>query len=515
MDIVVFQQSVDSLPCGGRSLPPVPVFDSVHTATLLREWFAKVGFTVAGVRAHLGLPEGSKLDFRQTPVWWHRTRQGHAIDLLIRCFLLGKVLPVDGTEKAFESSPWAILAGTGLLAKDASDKWVPTVRFYPSEIGWLCADLPPTQAVGMAADYVMGVAASTETLIHITSRRPVRRFLDLGCGCGIHALLAARHATEVYAVDLNPRAVAFTRFNAALNGLGSVDARVGDRFEPFEGLHFDQIVSNPPFVVSPSKSLVFRDSGQPSDTFFRSLVRDSVRHLAPGGVAQFLGNWVVPVGRAWVDASRAWLDDLPAHVWVLCSDLHALDEYASFWIVHTEAGLTASMEDRLEEWVTPLASAGIGQIAAGSIQICRTENQHPWRRFDNVPRMRGSVGETIRRRFDMAEQLLGMAPEDWMTQCLRLQEAVRLRQVCRNEGAGWTTMDQEVVIENGFEVRLPVDSVRAAFLSRCDGRVSLAELIREFAEALGEPEIEISCLMLPWLTELVAVGVLELGEIHP
>jgi methylase of polypeptide subunit release factors len=54
--------------------------------------------------------------------------------------------------------------------------------------------------------------------------------LDLGAGCGIQALLAARHADRVVASDLNPRAVGIAAFNAALNEV-AVDCVEGDLFE--------------------------------------------------------------------------------------------------------------------------------------------------------------------------------------------------------------------------------------------------------------------------------------------
>ena len=42
-------------------------------------------------------------------------------------------------------------------------------------------------------------------------RRPVETVLDVGCGCGVQALLASRHAKSVLAVDLNPLARSSSR----------------------------------------------------------------------------------------------------------------------------------------------------------------------------------------------------------------------------------------------------------------------------------------------------------------
>ena len=65
------------------------------------------------------------------------------------------------------------------------------------------------------------VASFTPTaywLASLTPRVQVARALDIGTGNGVHALLAARHADEVVATDVNPRALAFTQISAGLNG---------------------------------------------------------------------------------------------------------------------------------------------------------------------------------------------------------------------------------------------------------------------------------------------------------
>ena len=121
----------------------------------------------------------------------------------------------------------------------------------------------------------VAVSSPTATLLEaLTIRRPVRSFLDLGCGSGMHALLATRHSERVTAVDINERALAFTRLNAQLNGAPDVECRQGSWFDPVSYQSFDTIVSNPPFVVSPETELLFRDSPLPADELSRTLVRE-------------------------------------------------------------------------------------------------------------------------------------------------------------------------------------------------------------------------------------------------
>ena len=85
------------------------------------------------------------------------------------------------------------------------------------------------------ADYVATYTPTARVLDSLTPRPRVDRALDVGTGSGIHALLAAQHARHVIATDVNPRAIAYTELNAALNGLRNVECRRGSLFEPVEG----------------------------------------------------------------------------------------------------------------------------------------------------------------------------------------------------------------------------------------------------------------------------------------
>ncbi|HIE14189.1 TPA: methyltransferase [Candidatus Bathyarchaeota archaeon] len=74
--------------------------------------------------------------------------------------------------------------------------------------------------------------------------------LDMGTGCGLLAILAAKKALMVFAVDLNPSATRCTLINGKLNGVKE-NLRVvcGDLFKPFRhGIKFDLIMFNAPYL---------------------------------------------------------------------------------------------------------------------------------------------------------------------------------------------------------------------------------------------------------------------------
>jgi release factor glutamine methyltransferase len=108
--------------------------------------------------------------------------------------------------------------------------------------------------------------------------------LDMGTGTGIAAIVAARHARRVVAVDINPIAVRCARINVLLNGVEKgVEVREGDLFEPVHGERFDLVLFNPPYLSGTPNGLLDRAfrGGDVIERFARHLEE----HLTPEGVA--------------------------------------------------------------------------------------------------------------------------------------------------------------------------------------------------------------------------------------
>ena len=116
------------------------------------------------------------------------------------------------------------------------------------------------------------------TLADLTVRRPVRTALDVGTGCGIQALLAARHAEHIVA-DRRERARARVRGPERRSQRGGQHRvpRPGSFFEPVEGELFGLVVCNPPYVISPESAYLFRDSGLGRDRVSERLVGRAAR----------------------------------------------------------------------------------------------------------------------------------------------------------------------------------------------------------------------------------------------
>jgi HemK-related putative methylase len=111
--------------------------------------------------------------------------------------------------------------------------------------------------------------------------------LDLGTGSGVCALIAARQARRVVAVDLSATAVRCAGVNALLHGVErKIAVMQGDLFAPVAGRPFDLVLFNPPFLVGEPRGeadLAWRSVDVPER--FAAGLRD---HLKPAGVALLL-----------------------------------------------------------------------------------------------------------------------------------------------------------------------------------------------------------------------------------
>ena len=113
-----------------------------------------------------------------------------------------------------------------------------------------------------------------------------RRVLDLGCGYGVLALLAARQGGVVTAVDDDLAAVESVRRNAARLGL-EVDARHSDVDSALGDETFEVILCNPPFHVGRGVRLDVP----------RAFIAAAARLLPPAGELWLVANRDLPYER--------------------------------------------------------------------------------------------------------------------------------------------------------------------------------------------------------------------------
>ena len=93
--------------------------------------------------------------------------------------------------------------------------------------------------------------------------RPGMKVLDLGCGCGVVGVVAARKcgAENVWMLDVDPLAVETAVRNAARNGVDGVHIVQSDGFRALDEAGFDLILSNPPYQSDFSVAKHFIEKG--------------------------------------------------------------------------------------------------------------------------------------------------------------------------------------------------------------------------------------------------------------
>jgi hypothetical protein len=327
-------------------------------------------------------------------------------------------------------------------------------------------------------DFVAGVAPASLLLAGLTTRHAVDSALDVGTGCGVQALLAARHSRRVVGIDVNPRAIEFASAGAALSGIHNVDWRLGDLFEPVEGERFDLVVANPPFVLAPKPKLVFRDSPEPGDEISRKVVSEIPRFLTDGGYGHVLCNWVHRPGEDVSAAPRLWLDGSGCDVWLLHYVTEDVLPYATGWNRDLAAD-TSVFASELELWLESFAAEGIESVATGVIVLRRRDGAN-WFRADEMPYgPTGSASEHILRVFAANEDLATLDDRALLDARFELVDGCWLeeRSVVRSGRSDF--MAAQVRPRQGVGVRGRLSEEALGLVRQLDGKRPLRQLMDE------------------------------------
>ena len=190
--------------------------------------------------------------------------------------------------------------------------------------------------------------------------------MDVGTGSGIHALLAAQHARHVIATDVNPRAIAYTELNAALNGLRNIECRQGSLFDPVAGEKFDLITCNAPYVVSPERRWVYRDSEFSEDEVSERVILAAAEHLTEGGYAAMLVSWLAFDENNPDERVLAWAEASGCESWILSTMNSDPLTHAAEWNSHL---VGEALGEALDEWSQYFDSLGVQLVSEGAVVL--------------------------------------------------------------------------------------------------------------------------------------------------
>ena len=390
--------------------PPFLV-DDVDTPALREaiSLMSRAGYCEIAVRERLGLHDITDLHWRSLPIYRdERLTERDPLALAIELFLLQGSIAVDDAERLLPSASREVLLRTKLLEIDEAGGMRARASLFPVGERLIFADhawpeLPYPGYAKVPYDHVMAIGLDSRHLARVTIRRPVRSALDLCTGSGIHALLAAAHAQRVIAVDINPRAINCTRFNASALGAANLQVIAGDLFGPIGDERFDLITANPPFVPSPVNALGFRDGGPSGEDIQKRIVAGLPQHLEPGGMAQIVTELGEREGEPLTTRLREWLAGAPMDIYVLRVASHSAAQYA---VGHASGGDYGSFLDSARAWAGNLRAQGYARVISVLIafQWSSPDCGPPWDRTDESRPPQRSAGPEIEDTF-RAERL--------------------------------------------------------------------------------------------------------------
>lgn len=407
------------------------------------------------------------------------------------------------------------LLAAGLVAR-GEDGAVssPFVLSVVDDLYVLCDDL------SRGGEAVMGLGDLTARLCRAAvPEAPVGRALDLGCGAGTAALVLSRFAREVVATDINPRAVALGKVNAAINGVTNVSFRAGDLFAPVEGEVFDLIVSQPPFVPRPegASGVTLLYGGARGDELAMRLLREVGPRLAPGGRAVVAAEWPAleepeGAGASTVEARvREALGSQALNVLVLRCPPGSPDEHAAAYAAATHPLLDAAFEREAEARREHLGRLGIRGLTLAFTVLERAAEAPGWTYALGVgPAARIDVTSRKVGRLLAARALVGDR-ERLLAATLRVPEGTVIAEEQVGVGAEQPSSLTARFSEAALIEPLNLTPDLLFLLTFLHEAPSVRAGIARFAEEHGAPVEQVEAQLLRHTEEVLLAGMLEVA----
>lgn len=356
----------------GKTLEPFADenFSASEALGSLRSRLVGAGYSESTICSLLGIESLQQIESTSLHYYDRFVLSQADLSDLIRLFLLRGALPAERLRSLFGQQCLDALIGLGVISR-RGEHWAAAVDLYCADGLFIATDHRHRvhDLDQMDEEPVMYIGLDSMGLVHTAPRYPVKRALDLCTGSGIQALVASRYAQEVLGVDINPRAIRFSRFNAGLNGIGNARFIMGDLYAPLSGATFDLILANPPFVASPHQTIKFRDGGTRGEAVLSRIISQAAHYLTENGRLHLVTDLVDAAD--YENKLEAWWSGGPAHKLILqTADRNELQ----FAIPHTHAPFGQPFEaynSELEHWVTSFRQAQLKSINFGYICIHR------------------------------------------------------------------------------------------------------------------------------------------------
>jgi methylase of polypeptide subunit release factors len=426
---------------------------------------------------------------------------------LVRLLFLQLPVSAEQAEAALGREGVEALETTGLAR--VGQQIVPRARILPIGRVLLASDGfsrdgddPP--------DYVATYTPTARVLDSLTPRPRVDRALDVGTGSGIHALLAAQHARHVIATDVNPRAIAYTALNAALNGLHNIECRQGSLFDPVEDETFDLITCNAPYVVSPERRWAYRDSEFSEDGVSERVILAAAEHLNDGGYAAMLVSWLAFDEANPDERVLEWAEASGCESWILSTLTSDPLTHAAEWNSHL-AG--EALGEALDEWSRYFDSLGVQLVSEGAVVLHKRPDGRQAARVDELDEDElDDAGDQILRAFESRAKLTELGGGKGLAEArVGVASSLRLGRELEPSGGRAVDVDGSVELIEGTKHAVDASADVQEVVASLDSRMRLSEVIATTADRLGLLDDEVGTLReeaLDVIRDLLELGAL-------
>ena len=475
-----------------------------------REYFDDSGYTGAAAAERMGverLEQIGRYEFCNVAARDRNLRQTDPLSILVRLFIAGQIVDTALVPSALADSLHAL----GLLANQDGRLLAP-VMLYPAAGNYVVSDRfvnPDATPAATLSDFVfLPLQRTSADFLNFIPDSPCESFLDLGTGCGVAALLAARNfAAHAWGVDITDRAVHFAEFSRRLNGIANATFLRGDLYEPVEGKRFDRIVIHPPYALSSSATgYIYADGGDDGELLTRRALDGARRYLNPGGI---LTCWTTALdlkGAPLEQRVRAMLGEAPGESPIEC-DVAVLVEDPGDPETFAIATVASRNEEprQLQVWRDRLTAMNVETFVYGGILVRR--HAAPGTRPFTVRRRRSSQSD--RRAVDWLLEWESAVAQPDRSALLASKPRARAEAELhvRHKFHEGSLVPREYLLRASypFEAALSAPAWLAFLFSKCDGARTGAELLAEVSASVPSRDH-----FLTGLCALISGGFVEL-----
>ncbi|MBS1825251.1 MAG: methyltransferase [Acidobacteria bacterium] len=475
---------------------------------LIRDYLETAGYAENALLAHFGLP---KIHFLFYPVGQQGKRFAELYLAAGTATFLARVL-IGGfadSRAAFGAhmpdTVFAAMVEAGLLER-SGEQWQATGLLFPYEGFYVCSDRAFRGLERMPPDleYVAGGADPTSVQFYEgMSRRPCRTLLEMGTGSGVGALLASRFADQVWALDINARSVAYARRNCELNNVENVTVLESNLFAAVDGMRFERIVGNLPFVPSTKTTAVFAAGGEDGEQILARFLEGCVERLEPGGSVNALVMGSDREDDAFETRLRRYLGAEAEECDVA---LFARKTMTPMDFAFDQMLLKSGDTSGLYRWIELFQRFRMEQMVLGTLLIQRRKEK----RSVFTLRHTLAVGAGIA---DLERVM------DWQTRCMS-GESIREVLTARPKSSGnWealskhqmqngqmATISYSIMARSPFEHTLECPPWVVSMAAKADGEMTVSQLLGMVQKQTGQP----GEVLLRVFAQLVAIGVVEI-----